>query len=245
MSRTPEECRVAYYVYTIYLSLCLMYNLLERFWVVLITLQSTELRPWDARVAAQAGAAAQGACCVDKRVDMLPGQHAARFAGKLLILSVAVHGMTTGPPLGHWHAAASRIPQESVLPLGFGSPSSEANVAAFLGDKLLGSAIALAQYETIGAAQTRGVGQLSELQGTASANRMLAAHLATLLPEHTNLSILELAEAQEHTAGTMVEAAVAAVHQQLGESESSAAIAEVAHAHAHARPHARSQHTAC
>lgn len=133
-----------------------------------------------------------------------------------------------GPPLGQWHAAVSRIPQESVLPLGFGSPSNEANVAAFLGDKLLGSAVALAQYESTSAARERGVGQLSELQGTATANRMLAAYLPTILPEHTNPSILGLAEAQEHTAGTMVEAAVAAVHQQLDESESGVAIAGLA-----------------
>ena len=167
---------------------------------------------------------------------------------RCLILSVAVHGVTMGPSLAQWHAAVHKIPQESVLPLGFGSPSNEANVGAFLGDKLLGSAIALAQYETTSAARERGVGQLSELQGTASANRMLAACLPTILPEHTNPSILELAEAQEHTAGTMVEAAVAAVHQQLDEAESGVAIAVVrthARTHARTRSHARTQHAAC
>ena len=158
---------------------------------------------------------------------------------RCLILSVAVHGVTMGPSLEVWHAAAQKIPLESVLPLGFGSPSNEANVGAFLGDKLLGSAVALAQYETTSLARERGVGQLSELQGTASANRMLAQYLPTILPEHTNAAILELAEAQEHTAGTMVEAAVAAVHQQLDESESGAAIAVVRHARPPARTHAR------
>ena len=158
---------------------------------------------------------------------------------RCLILSVAVHG-TMGPSLAQWHAAVHKIPKESVLPLGFGSPSNEANVAAFLGDKLLGSAIALAQYENASAARERGVGQLSELQGTATANRMLAACLPTILPDHTDPSILELAEAQEHTAGTMVEAAVAAVHQQLDDAESRAAIAAVRPpARTHARPHAR------
>ena len=145
----------------------------------------------------------------------------------MLEVVVGMRASTTAHSLARWHAAVSRIPEEAVLPLGFGSKSAEANVAAFLGDKLLGSAIALAQYESNSAAQARGVGSLSELQGTATANRMLCEHLATILPDHADASILEMAAIQEHNAGTMVEAAVAAVHQQQ-EGEGAAAIAELA-----------------
>ena len=71
----------------------------------------------------------------------------------MLEVVVGMRASTTAHSLARWHAAVSRIPEEAVLPLGFGSKSAEANVAAFLGDKLLGSAIALAQYESNSAAQ--------------------------------------------------------------------------------------------
>ena len=46
-----------------------------------------------------------------------------------------------------WHAAVKHVPAEQLLPLGLGGLSTDASHAAFYGDKLLGAAIARAQWE--------------------------------------------------------------------------------------------------
>ena len=164
-------------------------------------------------------------------------------------------------PLERWHAAVARVPTDSLLPLGFGNPTNEANVAAFLGDKLLGVAVAAALYRDTQSAQTLGIGRMSDVLSTATANKLLCEELVTILPvrrfgaqhldwqaqpasapawpvahayvaphaleqSHTTEAVLELAAVQQHNAGTMVEAAVAAVH--FRRPDDAAPIAELA-----------------
>ena len=129
-------------------------------------------------------------------------------------------------PLERWHTAVARVPTDSLLPLGFGNPTNEANVAAFLGDKLLGVAVASVLYRDTPSAQKEGIGRLSDFQSTATANKLLCEELVTILPTHAGKAVLELAKVQQHNAGTMVEAAVAAVH--FANPDDSAPIAELA-----------------
>ena len=78
----------------------------------------------------------------------------------------------------------------------------------FFGDKVLGAAVALAQRGAV----THSAGDLTRLQSLATSNHFIMSHLWSILPDHT--SSIPRNVIQAHAAGTMVEAAVAAVHAQ-------------------------------
>ena len=83
-------------------------------------------------------------------------------------------------------------------------------VAAFYGDKLLGAAVALAQRRSVEDAE-HNVGNLTRLQSVATSNEFLKSNIATILPQHAQLSE---SASSAHSIGTMVEAAVDAVHTE-------------------------------
>lgn len=110
-----------------------------------------------------------------------------------------------------WQHVVSDVPLFVILPLGFGG-STDVRVAAFYGDKVLGAALALAQQRAPGV-QT--VGSLTHTQSLAASNRFLHLRLGKILPRHAaafDRSGLCDPSHGDHGAGTMVEAAVAAVH---------------------------------
>ena len=123
-----------------------------------------------------------------------------------------------GRGLAPWHAVVGQVPIEEVLPQGLGAATAHANAAAFVGDKLLGAAVALALRRTpVG----RAVGRLAQRKGLAVGNAALAAHFKELLPGHGEVLVPET-----HDAGTMVEAAVEAVMRREGGAEGVAALAQ-------------------
>jgi len=110
-----------------------------------------------------------------------------------------------------WQHMVGDVPLEKILPLGFGG-STDVRVAAFYGDKVLGAALALAQQRAPGV-QT--VGSLTHTQSLAASNGFLHSRLGEILPRHAaafDRSYLRDPSHGDHGAGTMVEAAVAAVH---------------------------------
>eukprot|EP00320_Phaeocystis_rex_P006721 CAMPEP_0119075426 /NCGR_PEP_ID=MMETSP1178-20130426/80145_1 /TAXON_ID=33656 /ORGANISM="unid sp, Strain CCMP2000" /LENGTH=238 /DNA_ID=CAMNT_0007057647 /DNA_START=21 /DNA_END=737 /DNA_ORIENTATION=+ len=109
-----------------------------------------------------------------------------------------------------WQQAASAVRPEKLLPPGLGGSADvkrDVDVAAFYGDKLLGAAVALAQRRVKVGEHT--VGSLTRLQNVATSNAFLKSNIATLLPQHAHMS-----ESSAHDIGTMVEAAVDAVHTE-------------------------------
>ena len=115
--------------------------------------------------------------------------------------------------LQNWHAAVAKVPLSSILPPGFGGTSECANIAAFFGDKRIGFQVALAARERISAGTGEmSLGALTDLQSEATSNQMLASRLADILPLHVTPDMSQWAAKQIHDAGTMVEAAVEAVH---------------------------------
>jgi hypothetical protein len=117
-----------------------------------------------------------------------------------------------------WQQAASTVRPEKILPPGL-KGSDDASVAAFYGDKLLGAAVALAQRRAVEDGEHT-VGNLTRLQSLATSNDFLKSNIATILPQHAHLweqchgQSLQIHSA--HDVGTMVEAAVDAVHAQGG-----------------------------
>jgi hypothetical protein len=118
---------------------------------------------------------------------------------------------TAGPgpeALTKWHVAVANVPLSQVVPLGFGAASDTANIAAFYGDKRIGTEVALTLRNI--ADSDVGVAWLSEVMAEAVSNQMFASRLGDILPVHSK-GLLKLAEIQLHDAGTMVEAAIDAV----------------------------------
>ena len=94
---------------------------------------------------------------------------------------------------------------------------------AFFGDKLLGAAVAIAQQHS-GAMPSSDVGSLTKVHALAVSNASLHAHLEYILPAHAHAFQPASLGRAAHGAGTMVEAAVAVVHEEYG----AAAVAELA-----------------
>ena len=110
-----------------------------------------------------------------------------------------------------WQQAASTVRPEKILPPGLrelADVNHDVNVAAFYGDKVLGAAVALAQRRAVGDGEHT-VGSLTRLQSMATSNEFLKSNIATILPQHAQLSE---SASSAHDIGTMVEAAVDAVH---------------------------------
>ena len=126
------------------------------------------------------------------------------------------------PGLRKWHDAVERVPKGEMLPIGLGGQTAQPNLSAFLGDKILSGAVALAICK---AKEQQSLKQLSELQSVATSNRLLCDELVNILPMHADQSVRLRASTQTHDVGTMVEAAVAAVHANGG---GESAIAELA-----------------
>jgi dsRNA-specific ribonuclease len=110
-----------------------------------------------------------------------------------------------------WQQAASTLQPEKILPPGLRESADiyhNVDVAAFYGDKVLGAAVALAQQRAVGDGEHT-VGSLTRLQSIATSNEFLKSNIATILPQHAQLSE---SASSAHDIGTMVEAAVNAVH---------------------------------
>lgn len=128
----------------------------------------------------------------------------------------------TGCPTGlsRWHAAVRRVPAHLVIPIGFGG-AAEVGTAAWLGDKILGAAVA----SELEARCVTGPHHLSELCGAAVSNKNMAAKLAELLPTSLLESIpKEQRVIQEHDCGTLLEACV----KEVAATGDRGAIAELA-----------------
>ena len=94
---------------------------------------------------------------------------------------------------------------EKILPPGLrelADVNHDVNVAAFYGDKVLGAAVALAQRRAVGDGEHT-VGSLTRLQSMATSNEFLKSNIATILPQHAQLSE---SASSAHDIGTMVEA---------------------------------------
>ena len=109
------------------------------------------------------------------------------------------------------------VPLAKVLPPALGGADDTTNAAAFYGDKMLGAAVALAQRRTMGAEQT--LDSLLALHHRAVSNEFMLENLPDIMPLHAGLvDQHQLNRFKAHGAGTMVEAAVTAVHDE-GEHE--------------------------
>jgi len=115
-----------------------------------------------------------------------------------------------------WQQILKQIPKEAILP-----NSEEHKLNAFFGDKLLGAAAATAiQQSHLNSNNLYSESSASRLVGTALSNRFLAARFSTILPEEEDKLFEKHAQdLSTHGVGTMVEAAVAAVHKQDGGDE--------------------------
>ena len=112
-----------------------------------------------------------------------------------------------------WQRAVKAVPLAKVLPRALGGVGNDAKVAAFFGDKVLGAAVALAQRRAVGPDEQR-IGSLTELQSRAVSNEFMRTHFTDIMPLHAGL----VHQHQDNSAhvGTMVEAAVTAVHDDGG-----------------------------
>lgn len=108
-----------------------------------------------------------------------------------------------------WHAAIASIPASEVTPIGLGGVSNDANLKAFYGDKLLGAALAQAQWSN--SKHRSDLGLLTAVHSAAASNHLLSEKLSEILPVQASDKLLERAAYQSHDAGTMVEATVAVV----------------------------------
>ena len=137
-----------------------------------------------------------------------------------LFASSAPEPATAG--LEKWRDAVARVPPNAVLPMGFGG-RSEANTAAWYGDKTLGTAISKELRNRIDDSCTPG--SLSVIYSAAASNETMAAHLELLLPGCLLDCIPppQSAALQIHDCGTMVEACVDAIA-----AENPEAVAELA-----------------
>ena len=111
-----------------------------------------------------------------------------------------------------WHAAVAKVPVTKILPLGFGGVD-DVKAPAWLGDKLLSSAIAAAIWRQ---SEERSSVKLTRWHHKASSNGFFHTHLAAIVPSHVDLFSAVGNHNVHHGAGTMVEAAVAAVHADEG-----------------------------
>mmetsp|Transcript_51463 Transcript_51463/g.60147 ORF Transcript_51463/g.60147 Transcript_51463/m.60147 type:complete len:214 (-) Transcript_51463:3-644(-) len=135
-----------------------------------------------------------------------------------------------------WQKAVQQIPPAKFLPLQHGGDSDQ-GFAAWRGDKLLGAAaVGALQSLNLGrriynqshndTSQQQGQqdqkhnyrdrGSATKLMQIALSNRFLAAHVDALLP-HEYISIAR--SLSDHGVGTMIEAAVAGVHEQEKQSQ--------------------------
>ena len=110
------------------------------------------------------------------------------------------------PPLSQWLLAVASVPRQKLIPSGLGAETDKANVDAFYGDKVLGAAVARALRHV----EPNEVGYMSIVSSEAVSNRNLAQKLEQILPTQSD-GIAKISSRELHDAGTMVEAAVAAV----------------------------------
>ena len=110
------------------------------------------------------------------------------------------------PPLSQWLLAVASVPRQKLIPPGLGAETDEANVDAFYGDKVLGAAVARALRHV----EPNEIGYMSIVSSEAVSNRNLAQKLEQILPTQSD-GIAKISSRALHDAGTMVEAAVAAV----------------------------------
>ena len=122
-----------------------------------------------------------------------------------------------------WLRAVNEVQLAEVLPPAFGGEAN-VKVAAFYGDKILGAAMALAQRRTSDPTAKVSVGHLTELQSHAASNEFLREHLADIMPLHAG-AVESAGSSSAHGVGTMVEAAVTAVHDS-GDHEAITELAE-------------------
>ena len=117
------------------------------------------------------------------------------------------------PPLTEWHRAVASVSREKLLPLGLGAATNAANVNAFYGDKLLGAAVA----RELRHVEPNEEGYMTIVFEEATSNKNLAEKLRQILPTQSDgIADIISQHHQQHDAGTMVEAAVTAVHDAGG-----------------------------
>jgi len=117
-------------------------------------------------------------------------------------------------PLQKWHRALARVPhKERILPEG---NSQQQLLYAWRGDKLLGAAAARAVLQTT---SIRDAGDATKLVSKAVSNRFFASHVQTLLPKDIYPFYPDVGPRYSNRQlGTMVEAAVAHVHETFDET---------------------------
>jgi dsRNA-specific ribonuclease len=103
-----------------------------------------------------------------------------------------------------WRHAVRLLPQVNILP---GGPDQK--YAAFLGDKFLGAVVAIAIQNSN---ETYDKASASRLTSTILSNKFLAARVESILPLSIYTDAAKLVS--DHSVGTMVEAAVAAVKDE-------------------------------
>ena len=110
-----------------------------------------------------------------------------------------------------WQRAVDMLPSQSLLPPALGG-EADVQVAAFYGDKLLGAYVAMALRRLRVEPRAQNAARLVAMQNFAVSNEHLHMNFAHLMPQHAE----RLREQSENgrIAGTMVEAAVTAVHDK-------------------------------
>jgi hypothetical protein len=126
--------------------------------------------------------------------------------------------------LSQWHQAVATIPLSKILPLlGAGNQlNADAYDEAWYGDKLIAQEVASQLHRLLSSeAQRRRIfgdderctlrSSFHRLHVVAVSNRVLADNIQEILPLHVPPNVQYLTKKQVHRAGTMVEAAIAAV----------------------------------
>jgi Double-stranded RNA binding motif len=128
------------------------------------------------------------------------------------------------PMLRIWHETVRKIPSHKILPLALGG-EREQSLAALLGDKLLGVAVVKV---LIFEKHVVDPGTATLLTDRAVSNDFLATHMSSILPDLCE----KYDDLSEHLSdrekGTMVEAAVARVHEIEDHDDGYAAILNLA-----------------